>query len=406
MRHVSLTDGVLVLRPPRPGDLDAIVAAVQDPEIPRWTSVPSPYGRADGEEWLGVSAPAGWASGKEPVWHVCAADDPDLPLASIGLHHLDLDTRTAEVGYWTAAPARGRGLTSDALRLLCCWAFDELRLERIGWQAYVGNDASLRVALKVGFVLEGTTRGRLVGNGRRHDGWIAGLLPSDLVDLGRPVTSTWTEAASSDADPADADPADADAVRAHGVRAADGRDAAVAPPDTEITAGAVHLRPWRDSDGDEIAAAITDPEILQWNWFAGEGDTEAIARSWLRSRADWSDGKHASFATTDSTTGELLGGVSLHSLDLETRTGEIGYWAAPAARGKGLTRTAVGAATRWGFAVLGLERLELWHALENEASCGVAVAAGYAHEATTRASYRYGDRVRHDEHLHGRLATD
>ena len=40
-----LRDGDLTLRPPRPDDADAVTAACQDPEIPRWTLVPSPYRR-------------------------------------------------------------------------------------------------------------------------------------------------------------------------------------------------------------------------------------------------------------------------------------------------------------------------------------------------------------------------
>ena len=38
--RVVLTDGVITLRPPEPGDVDAIYEACQDPEIQRWTGVP------------------------------------------------------------------------------------------------------------------------------------------------------------------------------------------------------------------------------------------------------------------------------------------------------------------------------------------------------------------------------
>jgi hypothetical protein len=41
-----LRDGVVMLRAWRSDDRERIVAALQDPEIPRWTSVPSPYGPA------------------------------------------------------------------------------------------------------------------------------------------------------------------------------------------------------------------------------------------------------------------------------------------------------------------------------------------------------------------------
>jgi len=143
VRHVTLTDGELLLRPPVPGDAEALVGIARDPEISRWTSVPSPYRRIEADRWLGVDAPAGWRSGRAPVWLAFEAGAPDRPVACIGLHGLDLEQRTAEVGYWAAEHARGRGVTTDVLRTLCSWAFRELGLERIDWQAYVGNDASL-----------------------------------------------------------------------------------------------------------------------------------------------------------------------------------------------------------------------------------------------------------------------
>jgi hypothetical protein len=56
MEIPTLRDGDLVLRPKRREDLDAITAACQDPEIPRWTFVPSPYTRADAEAYFERSA--------------------------------------------------------------------------------------------------------------------------------------------------------------------------------------------------------------------------------------------------------------------------------------------------------------------------------------------------------------
>ena len=49
---ISLSDGVVMLRAWRSEDRDRVVAALQDPEIPRWTSVPSPYEPADYDAWM------------------------------------------------------------------------------------------------------------------------------------------------------------------------------------------------------------------------------------------------------------------------------------------------------------------------------------------------------------------
>jgi RimJ/RimL family protein N-acetyltransferase len=126
--------------------------------------------------------------------------------------------------------------------------------------------------------------------------------------------------------------------------------------------------------------------------------------AWCAARADW-DGSHASWAVC-APGGELLGSVSLHQLDPHSSAGEVGYWTAPPARGRGVAAAAVQAATRFAFGVLGLQRVELFHAVDNPASCRVATKAGFALEGTHRSSFRYGDGRLHDEHSHARLASD
>jgi RimJ/RimL family protein N-acetyltransferase len=172
----------------------------------------------------------------------------------------------------------------------------------------------------------------------------------------------------------------------------------------ELTVGPFLLRAWRDDDLDAAWTALQDPEIRLWNG-TGSGSREA-ARSMLRNRADWSDGDHASWAVVDATTGELLGSVSLHSIDPEQASAEIGYFTVPAARGRGVATLAVDAACRWAFDTLPIDRVELAHAVENEGSGRVAEKAGFHLEGRLRRSYRYGDGRKHDELIWSRLSDD
>ena len=71
-----------------------------------------------------------------------------------------------------------------------------------------------------------------------------------------------------------------------------------------------------------------------------------------------------------------------------------------------MAAAAVRTAARFAFEVLGLQRVELFHAVDNPASCRVATKAGFALEGTHRSSFRYGDGRLHDEHSHARLAAD
>jgi RimJ/RimL family protein N-acetyltransferase len=119
-------------------------------------SRPSPYRESDAREYVLATA-AAWND--RTGAHVAVVDSASGDLVgSIAMHVLDAELRNFEVGYWTAAAARGRGLTTRALRLISDWGFREARAERIQLRADVLNVASLRVAEKAGFTREGTLR--------------------------------------------------------------------------------------------------------------------------------------------------------------------------------------------------------------------------------------------------------
>jgi RimJ/RimL family protein N-acetyltransferase len=180
---VTLSDGELVLRCPTPDQVPAITAACQDRELHRWLeALPDPYTEASAVAFVRMCED-NWANGKENVFAVTAAGDARL-LGMIGLHDISNLTAPgggmAEVGFWTVTAERGRGVVPRALRLVCGYGFQELRLARIEWQAEVGNTSSRRAVEKVGFVFEGTCRRRLLHVGNRVDGWLGGLLPEEL----------------------------------------------------------------------------------------------------------------------------------------------------------------------------------------------------------------------------------
>ena len=155
----TLRDGDLVLRPKRLGDVDAITAACQDPEIPRWTFVPSPYTRADAEAFLARSAEEE-AAGK--CVNLLAVDAQDRLLGSFSLMELDHEPGYGEIGYWVASEARGRGIATRAVRLLADWAREELELTKVDILPHKDNAPSRRVAEKAGF----RDTGELVGSPR------------------------------------------------------------------------------------------------------------------------------------------------------------------------------------------------------------------------------------------------
>ncbi|NNU28758.1 GNAT family N-acetyltransferase [Isoptericola sediminis] len=182
----------VLLSVPTPADIDRIAVVCTDPAIAEWTTVPSPYTRADAETFVTGMVVDGWARETMFTWAVRAPGRPDgtvLGMMAIGLIPGGPgDAHAGEIGFWTAPDARGRGLTTAAGRLAADWALDPsgLALERLQWRGFEGNWASRRVAWKLGFRYEGLLRRHGVRNGTVCDDWIASLLPEDPREASEP----------------------------------------------------------------------------------------------------------------------------------------------------------------------------------------------------------------------------
>lgn len=165
----------VTLRAPDERDLGAITAACQDPEAANWTTVPTPYTGADARHFVLDHAPARWLRGGGAVFTIADAQDEFVGSIELRL----TGPTTGDVGYLVAPWARGHGYATAALRAVCLWAFDAFILHRIEWRAYVGNEASRRVALRAGFTIEGTAREGSPHHGFHRDTWTGAILASD-----------------------------------------------------------------------------------------------------------------------------------------------------------------------------------------------------------------------------------
>jgi RimJ/RimL family protein N-acetyltransferase len=179
---VALTTGRLILKEMEPQDIDAVTAICQDPEIQRWTLVPSPYTRADAVTFITEISPAGRAAGTDAAFGIYHATTGEL-LGAVGLHGIKAadatHTAVAEIGYWLAPAARGNGYVTEAVQAVCRWAFAVLKLHRIEWRAFVPNESSRQVALRAGFTVEGTLRAKYIQRGQVVDEWFGALLATD-----------------------------------------------------------------------------------------------------------------------------------------------------------------------------------------------------------------------------------
>jgi RimJ/RimL family protein N-acetyltransferase len=175
---VELSAGPLRLRPWREDDVDAYWAALQGPDLRLWNG--------SGVRWheevaAMLARRRDRSTGDHASWAVVDAATGEL-LGSVSVHRIDRAEADAEIGYWTAAAARGRGIAGGAVETACRWAFAELGLERIELYHAPDNPASGRVAEKAGFTLEGRLRrSHRSGDGRKHDELLWSLLSDDPV---------------------------------------------------------------------------------------------------------------------------------------------------------------------------------------------------------------------------------
>lgn len=151
-RGARLRTGSLVLRPWLPGDLTVLLDAYRDPAIQAGSRAPV-ADRAAAERWL-RDQEEGRESGLRHSFAVVDTALGEGPVANVGLVRPAPGSETAEVGYWTAAPARGRGIAPQALDALTDWAFAAFAgdgLVTLDLVHQVDNEASCRVAEKAGY---------------------------------------------------------------------------------------------------------------------------------------------------------------------------------------------------------------------------------------------------------------
>jgi RimJ/RimL family protein N-acetyltransferase len=177
-------------------------------------------------------------------------------------------------------------------------------------------------------------------------------------------------------------------------------------PAEPLIDGPTVLRAWRDSDLEGLVAACQDGEISRWTRVPfpyGPAD----GRAYLLQRHDTLHaGAAAPFAIVAAAErDQLLGSISLMRFSWKHARAEVGYWLGKASRGQGHVTRAVRLITAWGFASLGLERIDLMAATENPGSQRVAERCGFTREAVLR-SYLLGRDGRQDMVAFGLLATD
>jgi RimJ/RimL family protein N-acetyltransferase len=155
------------------------------------------------------------------------------------------------------------------------------------------------------------------------------------------------------------------------------------PPDPPLSDGRIRLRLPVASDEGAVFEACQDPEVQRWVPIPAPYLREH-AHGWIAdAESAWAEGRRGDLAIVDASAGTFLGAIGVRPI--EEHRASIGYWVAPAERGRGVATDAVRLFGRWALIRLSLQRLELYHFVGNDASARVAEKASFQREGVLRA---------------------
>ncbi|MGE5560141.1 MAG: GNAT family N-acetyltransferase [Chloroflexota bacterium] len=165
---VTLTGPRVTLRVGRAEDAESIFRHANHPVIAAMTGMPHPYPGVEGAlHWI-ESTWTRLAAGAELHLAITLSGE-DEAIGYIGLNSINRTHKSAELGYWIAEPYWGRGLVTEAARLLVDHGFRELGLNRIYARCRDDNRRSYRVMEKLGMKLEGVMRQEAFRDGQFLD---------------------------------------------------------------------------------------------------------------------------------------------------------------------------------------------------------------------------------------------
>ncbi|MGP3964327.1 GNAT family N-acetyltransferase [Nonomuraea sp. 3N208] len=173
-----LTGERVRLRALEPADSEDMWRWYHDSEVGRWMDDSPPISLAQNIE-KGQNRPRN--TFEEMVLGIEALDDQKLVgyvvLGETDFRHGEATVQSIAIGdrsRW------GSGYGTDALRVICRYAFEEMGLHRLTLWVVADNTAAVRAYTKVGFVEEGRRREAFRTRGKRHDFLMMGLLSSEL----------------------------------------------------------------------------------------------------------------------------------------------------------------------------------------------------------------------------------
>jgi len=143
------------LRPFRKGDERSLWKNANNKKIYKNTmTMPYPYTLNEGRKWVAKNLKE--AKSKKPKMVNFVIDINGEVGGSIGFY-IEEGCK-AEIAYWLSEKYWGKGIMTEAVKLVTKFGFDELKLRRIYALVFSFNKSSMRVLEKSGYKFEGILR--------------------------------------------------------------------------------------------------------------------------------------------------------------------------------------------------------------------------------------------------------
>lgn len=156
-----------------------------------------------------------------------------------------------------------------------------------------------------------------------------------------------------------------------------------------LTTERLLLRPFVPGDGPTVERLAGAREVADTTLAIPHPYPAGAATAWIGGHAAaWAAGERLTLAIcVADAPHDVVGAISL-TLAAEHARGELGYWVGAGMWGRGYATEAARAVVSFGFATLGLNRIQARHFLRNPASGRVLQKLGMRCEGMHRQAYR------------------
>jgi ribosomal-protein-alanine N-acetyltransferase len=158
----------LILRPWQKQDAQALAAIANNRNI--WNNVrdyfPSPYTVADALQWVAKT------NTEKPVQNFAIVWQQHVVGGCGCIMKEDVYRKNIEIGYFIGEPFWGKGIATEACRLLCSYIIEKMEMARIEACTFQNNKASMRVLQKNGFYLESMRQKAVFKNNELMDEYL------------------------------------------------------------------------------------------------------------------------------------------------------------------------------------------------------------------------------------------